>query len=64
MLNEEFFQVQLEYLKLGNIRAAVEMELTDIQAKFGSKYDDAINEARKYIAKLEEIVKIMKKNGA
>ena len=40
------------------------MELTDIQAKFGSKYDDAINEARKYIAKLEEIVKIMKKNGA
>ena len=30
----------------------------------GSKYDDAINEARKYIAKLEEIVKIMKKNGA
>ena len=48
MLNEEFFQVQLEYLKSGNIRAAVEMELTDIQA----------------IAKLEEIVKIMKKNGA
>ncbi len=34
MLNEEFFQVQLEYLKSGNIRAAVEMELTDIQAIF------------------------------
>ena len=33
------------------------MEIADIQAKFGSKYDDAIREVRKYITKLEKQLK-------
>lgn len=33
------------------------MEIADIQDKFGSKYDDAIREVRKYVAKLEKQLK-------
>ncbi len=53
MLKDNYFQRQLAYLKKNNIRAAVEMEIVDIQEKFGSKYDDAIREVREYVAKLE-----------
>ncbi len=53
MLKDNYFQRQLTYLKKNNIRAAVEMEIADIQEKFGSKYDDAIREVREYVAKLE-----------
>lgn len=53
MLKDNYFQTQLAYLEENNIRAAVEMEIADIQEKFGSKYDDAIREVREYVAKLE-----------
>jgi hypothetical protein len=53
----DFFRKQQEYLEALNIREAVEMEIADIQAKFGSKYDDAIREVRKYITKLEKQLK-------
>lgn len=53
MLDDMYFQTQRDYLKAKNIRAAVEMEIADIQEKFGSKYDDAIREVREYVAKLE-----------
>ena len=57
MLKNDFFRKQQEYLEALNIREAVEMEIADIQAKFGSKYDDAIREVRKYVAKLEKQLK-------
>ena len=57
MLKNDFFRKQQEYLEALNIREAVEMEIADIQAKFGSKYDDAIREVRKYITKLEKQLK-------
>lgn len=53
MLKDNHFQTQLAYLEENNIRAAVEMEIADIQEKFGSKYDDAIREVREYVAKME-----------
>ena len=53
MLDDIYFQRQLDYLKENNIKAAVEMEIADIQEKFGSKYDDAIREVREYVAKLD-----------
>ena len=57
MLKNDFFRKQPEYLKDLNIRSAVEMEIAEIKAKFGSKYDDAIREVRKYITKLEKQLK-------
>ncbi len=53
MLKDSYFQTQLAYLEENNIRAAVEMEIADIQEKFGPKYDNAIREVREYVAKLE-----------
>ena len=57
MLRDDFFRKQLEYLKDLNIRSAVEMEIAEIKAKFGSKYDDAIREVREYVTKLEKQLK-------
>ncbi len=54
MLADDYFKNQLDYLKSNNIRAAVEIEIADIQAKFGSKYDDAIKEVREYVSQLEK----------
>lgn len=62
MLSDDYFQKQLRYLKENNIRAAIEIEITDLRAKFGSKYDDAIKEVLKYVSELEE--KMKNKNGA
>ena len=33
------------------------MEIAEIKAKFGSKYDDAIREVREYVTKLEKQLK-------
>lgn len=57
MLRDDFFRKQLEYLKDLNIRSAVEMEIAEIKAKFGSKYDEAIREVREYVTKLEKQLK-------
>lgn len=57
MLRNDFFRKQQEYLEALNIREAVEMEIAEIKAKFGSKYDDAIREVREYVTKLEKQLK-------
>ena len=57
MQNDDYFIKQLAFLRSNNIRAAVEMEIADIQAKFGSKYNDAIREVREYVTKLEKQLK-------
>ena len=62
MLKHDFFQKQLKYLKALDIKSAVEMEIADIQDRFGSKYDDAIREVRKYITKLEKQLKSQQGN--
>lgn len=54
MLANDYFKNQLDYLKSNNIRAAVEIEIADIQAKFGSKYNDAIKEVSEYVSQLEK----------
>lgn len=54
MLANDYFKNQLDYLKSNNIRAAVKIEIADIQAKFGSKYNDAIKEVREYVSQLEK----------
>jgi hypothetical protein len=33
------------------------MEIAEIKAKFGSKYDEAIREVREYVTKLEKQLK-------
>lgn len=49
---------QRKLIESGNFREAFEMDVNDIQSKFGDKYDDAIAEARAYIDKLEQEGKI------
>ena len=55
MLNNDYIQQQLEFLNAKNIRSAVELEIADIRAKFGSKYEDAIRDVMKYVSQLEKI---------
>lgn len=62
MLKHDFFQKQLKYLKALDIKSAVEMEIADIQDRFGSKYDDAIKEVREYVTKLEKQLKSQQGN--
>ena len=57
MLDEDYFKKQLDCLKSNNISLAVEIEIADIQEKFGSKYDDAIKEVREYVSILEKKLK-------
>jgi hypothetical protein len=40
---------QKSLIKQGKIMEAFEMDVADIQAKFGHRYDDAIKEARQYL---------------
>ena len=54
MLNNDYIQLQLEYLNAKDIRSAVELEIADIRAKFGSKYEDAIRDVMKYVSQLEK----------
>ena len=57
MLNNDYIQLQLEFLNAKDIRSAVELEIADIRAKFGSKYEDAIRDVMKYVSQLEKINK-------
>lgn len=54
MLNNDYIQLQLEFLNAKDIRSAVELEIADIRAKFGSKYEDAIRDVMKYVSQLEK----------
>ncbi|MBR6983065.1 MAG: hypothetical protein IKH75_05945 [Ruminococcus sp.] len=38
----------------GKFLEAFEMDVADIKSKFGDKYDQAINEAREYVNKIEQ----------
>lgn len=61
MLEDEYFVKQMELLMEYRIRDAIEMEIIDLRAKFGSKYDQAFNEALIFASKLEEHLKKGKK---
>lgn len=54
MLKNDYILLQLEYLKAKDIHSAVELEIADIRAKFGSKYEDAIRDVMKYVSQLEK----------
>ena len=41
-------QLQADLIRQGDFRAAQQMDIQDIQEKFGSKYDDAIQQMLKY----------------
>ncbi|MBE1162756.1 hypothetical protein [Dyella acidiphila] len=41
-------QQQASLIEQGNFRAAQQMDVQDIRAKFGSKYDDAIQQMLEY----------------
>ncbi|MCP5528185.1 MAG: DUF4150 domain-containing protein [Verrucomicrobiales bacterium] len=45
---KEFREAQRQLIEQGKFRDAMQMDISDIQAKFGSKYDDAIQEMLDY----------------
>lgn len=49
---------QKELIENGKFHEAFEMDVKDLQSKFGDKYDGAIAEARAYVNKLEQEGKI------
>lgn len=54
----EYRARQKELIEQGRFREALQMDIDDIHKKFGSKYDDAINEMLEYVDKLEAEGKI------
>lgn len=55
---QEYRAAQGKLIEEGKFREAYKMDVDDIRAKFGSKYDEAIAQADKYIDKLETEGKI------
>jgi hypothetical protein len=49
---DEWRAAQAELIRKGKIREAVQMDIDDIQSKFGSKYDKGIQEMLAYMKKL------------
>ncbi len=41
-------QLQADLISQGDFRAAQQMDIQDVQTKFGNKYDDAIQQMLKY----------------
>lgn len=54
----EYRAEQERLIKEGKFRDALQMDIDDIREKFGSKYDDAIDEMLEYVDKLEQEGKI------
>ena len=54
----EYRATQKELIDNGKFREAFEMDVKDIQDKFGDKYDKSIKEARTYVDKLESEGKV------
>ena len=54
----EYQNKQKELISQGKFREALNMDVKDIQSKFGNKYDKAIGEMLKYVDKLEQEGKI------
>ena len=63
LLKDPFFQKQLELLKKFEVRAAVEMEIENVKRTFGTKYNDEINQVRKFADELERMLKSGRKKG-
>lgn len=51
---QEYRAKQKELIEQGKFREAFQMDVDDIQEKFGDKYDDAISKAEDYLDKLEK----------
>ena len=49
----EYRAVQQEKIEQGRFREALQMDIDDIHEKFGTKYDDAIDEMLEYVDKLK-----------
>jgi hypothetical protein len=45
---------QQELINQGQFQAALQMDIDDIQSKFGSKYDEAIEEVLEYVASIHD----------
>lgn len=54
----EYREHQKELIEAGKFDEAVQMDIDDVQEKFGNKYDDAINQMLEYIDELKEADKI------
>jgi hypothetical protein len=55
---QEYRNEQEKLVKDGKFKEAMQMDIDDIHAKFGDKYDDAISEMKKYVDILESEGKI------
>jgi len=55
---QEYRDKQSELIKEGKFEEALQMDIDDLQDKFGDKYDDAIAEMKEYAEQLksEEVV--------
>jgi hypothetical protein len=51
---QEYRAKQKELIEQGKFREALQMDIDDIHEKFGDKYNDAIEEMKEYVEKLEE----------
>lgn len=51
---KEYRDKQKELIEQGKFREAFQMDVDDIRAKFGDKYDEAISKAEEYVDKLEK----------
>lgn len=51
---KEYQKAQQELLEQGKIMEAIQMDIDDIRSKFGNKYDEAIEEALKYVPEFIE----------
>ena len=50
----EYRAEQARLIKEGKFEDAVQMDIDDIQEKFGDKYNDAINQMKEYVQELKE----------
>lgn len=55
---QEYRAAQKELIDHGKFREALQMDIDDIQSKFGDKYDNAISQMLEYVDKLEAEGKI------
>ena len=49
----EYRSIQKELIEQGNFKEAMQMDIDDIQEKFGDKYDVGIKQMCEYVDKLE-----------
>jgi len=54
----QYREAQRELIEGGDFRAAQQMDIDDLQEKFGDKYDDAIQGMKDYTDELEDTAKL------